>query len=140
VLETLRLCPAVPLGVPHKMLNDMEFHGYFLPKGATVWGNIYAIHHDPNVWGNDVEIFRPERFLNEEGKLLVKNDAFMPFSIGKRQCPGDMIAKNSILLLLASIFHKFSIQPDPNCLKADLEPVLGLSLTPKPFKIVCKAR
>jgi hypothetical protein len=39
------------------------------------------VHHDPNIWG-DPQNFRPERFLDENGKLI-KHDAFIPFGSGK---------------------------------------------------------
>ncbi|ODM88910.1 Cytochrome P450 1A2 [Orchesella cincta] len=61
VLETLRLSSIAPLGAPHRMTADTLFHGYFLPKDTTVISNLWAIHHDPKVWGEDVNEFRPEK-------------------------------------------------------------------------------
>ena len=42
--------------------------------------NIWAVHHDPAVW-KDQEEFRPERFLDENG-CLVRREELIPFSIG----------------------------------------------------------
>ncbi|ODM89540.1 Cytochrome P450 1A5 [Orchesella cincta] len=66
ILETLRLSSIAPLGVPHRMIGDTIFHGYFLPKDVTVIAGLYTIHHDSKIWGKDVNEFRPERFLNED--------------------------------------------------------------------------
>ena len=50
-------------------------------------GNLYAINHDEEVWG-DPYAWRPERFLGPEGKTSMKES--VPFSIGKRVCPGNL--------------------------------------------------
>ena len=82
--ELLRHSSIAPIGVPHKALKDVEFHGYRIPKDTMILGNVYAVHHDPRVYKNP-EVFLPERFLGDEGKIL-KNEAFFPFSTGKRGC------------------------------------------------------
>ncbi len=43
--------------------------------------NIWAIHRDPDVWG-DPEKFRPERFLDDNGQIHEK-DEVIPFNVGK---------------------------------------------------------
>ena len=48
VLEILRWKPVVPLGVPHRVLEDDEYNGYLIPKGAVLypvgisWLSIYS--------------------------------------------------------------------------------------------------
>ena len=46
--------------------EDDEYKGFFIPKGSTVIGNIWAIHMDPERYTKP-EIFNPERFY-EPGK------------------------------------------------------------------------
>ncbi|GFT77362.1 cytochrome P450 2J2, partial [Nephila pilipes] len=46
-----------------------------------VLANLWSVHHNPKYWGNDAEIFRPERFLSEDGKRVIKSEHFIPFSI-----------------------------------------------------------
>jgi len=50
----------------------------------------YSVHHDQCNW-DDPEIFRPERFLDKEGKLNSNKDLFI-FGFGKKFiCFGDLI-------------------------------------------------
>jgi cytochrome P450 len=38
-------------------------NGYKLPGGTIVGVNPWAIHHNPEIFGADVDVFRPERWL-----------------------------------------------------------------------------
>ncbi|CAG7821182.1 unnamed protein product [Allacma fusca] len=51
--------------VLHKASEDLEFHGFFIPKDTIVLPNFYDAHFDEAGWG-DPQNFRPERFLNED--------------------------------------------------------------------------
>lgn len=54
-----------------------------VPKGTQVILNFFAMHHRADIWGSDVEEFRPERW---EGK---RNDwTFSAFGGGPRKCAG----------------------------------------------------
>ena len=102
--ELLRLSSIVPLGVFHKAMKDVDFHGYRIPKDTMIFANLYAVHHDPKVYKNP-GVFLPERFLGEEGKTL-KSEAFLPFSTGKRGCE----EKNRCFFVYYT-FKKFSACP-----------------------------
>ena len=41
VKELLRWRVVVPLGVPHRSLEDDEYRGYFIPKGSLLVANIW---------------------------------------------------------------------------------------------------
>ena len=70
-------------GVPHSPVEDTEFRGYFIPKDAVIIPNLHAVLHNPEVFP-DPETFKPERFLNSDGKF-VKHEHVAQFSIGKLQ-------------------------------------------------------
>ncbi len=80
LMEIQRRGSIVPLGVPRAPSRDTTVNGYDIPKGTVVMANIWAVHHDPDVWKNPEE-FRPERFLDENG-FLVRREELIPFSIG----------------------------------------------------------
>ena len=43
--------------------------------------NLYSVNHDANVW-SDPEVFKPERHLDSEGKLIKTDKLFFPFGAG----------------------------------------------------------
>ncbi len=46
----------------------------------------YTIHRIKEVWGQDSEEFRPERWFEQDKEAMAK--AFVPFSFGPRSCVG----------------------------------------------------
>ena len=81
VMEVLRKSNTVPFGVQHTVSEDVVFHGYFIPKNAIILPLMESILSDQQIW-TDPEAFRPERFLDEDGKC-VQPAEFIPFSLGK---------------------------------------------------------
>ena len=80
-MEVQRCASLVPLGVPHRSLEDIPVDGYVIPKDTLIVANLYSIHRDPRYWKNP-EKFDPLRFLDENKKLL-RPDGFAPFLIGE---------------------------------------------------------
>lgn len=54
---------------------------YLLMQGTTVYANIYAVHHSNEYW-EDPEVFRPERFFDENGNVH-STERVMTFGLGK---------------------------------------------------------
>lgn len=118
--EIMRYETLVPSGLPHRALEDTKFEGYDIPKGSLVYASLYACHKDPSTW-NQPELFRPERFLDESGRLCVQKDHSLPFGAGKRLCAGETFARNTLFLVAAALLQNFSIEmphghrmPDPS--------------------------
>ena len=80
--EVLRYRPVAPVGVPHQMTSDLMVGEYHVPKGTDVLMNILAINRDPKIW-SDPDVFRPERFLNEDGTRFVPRQELLSFGAGK---------------------------------------------------------
>ncbi len=63
--QTLRWRPVAPGGIPHMLIQDDTYEGYFLPKGTIVFANTWSVHQDESEYDRPEE-FRPERFLVEQ--------------------------------------------------------------------------
>ncbi|KAM3620544.1 uncharacterized protein V6R79_025141 [Siganus canaliculatus] len=76
--EIQRVGNIVPLNGPRMAAKDTTLGGYFIPKGTTIMPMLTSVLFDKNEW-EAPESFKPERFLNAEGKF-VKREALLPFS------------------------------------------------------------
>ena len=101
-----------PLGVFHCATQDTQISKFNIPKGSWICVNQYHILNDPEVW-EDPENFRPERFLSEDGKSVVKNEAMCIFSFGPRRCVGEQVARDTLFLFVSSVCQRFILKSDP---------------------------
>ncbi|XP_070588589.1 cytochrome P450 2K6-like [Erythrolamprus reginae] len=124
--EVQRYADVLPLSVPHATTVDVNFKGYFIPKGTHVVPLLTSVLHDESQWENPHK-FYPEHFLNTEGKLI-KRDAFMPFSAGRRICPGETLARTEIFMFFTSLLQKFTLQPAPGLSKEELDMTTPLNI------------
>ena len=83
IMETQRLADVVPLGVPHAATEDVHFRGFLIPKATMILPNLYSVHMDPERWP-EPDKFQPERFLDDEGKI-VRREELIPFSVGNER-------------------------------------------------------
>lgn len=117
--EAMRLITPVPL-VTRLLREDDEVDGYRLPGGARLAVNMWAVHHDPDVWGADVDDFRPQRFAPEEARGR-HPFAFIPFSGGPRQCMGRNFAILEAKVLLGTLLRRFDVSLEPGHGDAELD-------------------
>jgi cytochrome P450 len=114
--ELQRLMPAAPIAVPRTNDEDAYIQGVRIPKGSLTVPNMYEVHYDKAIFG-DPEAFRPERYLDAEGKLLPADDPVMrhsiPFGLGPRTCAGMLFAQYRIFLWTVTLYQRFDIVPDP---------------------------
>ncbi|XP_021919682.1 methyl farnesoate epoxidase-like isoform X2 [Zootermopsis nevadensis] len=133
ISEVMRINPVVPLTVPHRVTKDTNLHGYTIPKDTMVLINLWSVHHDRGHWG-DPEVFRPERFL-DENRNFVKDEWIISFGAGKRMCLGEAMARNTIFLFFTSLLQEFLFSlpeddPPPQTL-----PLPGMTMAPQPFRV-----
>ncbi|KAK3231503.1 hypothetical protein Dsin_003384 [Dipteronia sinensis] len=126
--ETMRLYPAGPLSIPHESMQDCTVSGYHIPAQTRLLVNLWKIHRDPTVWSDPCE-FQPERFLTTHKDFDVRgqNYEYMPFSSGRRMCPGVSFALQVSQLTLASLIHGFDFETQSNEEEVDTSEGIGLT-------------
>lgn len=129
--EIQRMGNILPLNVPREVTVDTTLAGYHLPKGTMILTNLTALHKDPKEWATP-DTFNPEHFL-ENGQFK-KKEAFMPFSIGKRACLGEQLAKSELFIFFTSLMQKFTFKP-PSDEKLTLNFRMGITLSPVRHRI-----
>jgi cytochrome P450 len=92
-------------------IRNTTIAGYHIPKGTFVGLNISKVHEDNREW-EEPDKFKPERFLDEDGKFVGWNKlcGFMPFGIGRRECPGQTLAKVMMFSLASILLHRYKIE------------------------------
>ncbi|KAI9173767.1 hypothetical protein LWI28_006150 [Acer negundo] len=133
IKETFRLHPSTPLSLPRMASESCVINGYHIPKGSTLFVNVWAIARDPNEWAEPLE-FRPERFLpgGEKPNADVKGNDFevIPFGSGRRICAGLTLGLRMVQLLTATLVHAFDWELPEGLMpeKLNMEEAYGLTL------------
>ncbi|XP_063917304.1 cytochrome P450 2U1-like [Zophobas morio] len=131
--EVSRIRTLVPLGFPHFADKDVYVDDVKIDKGQMIMPLLWAMHMDPKVW-HQPEEFRPERFLDDE-KKFASSELILPFQSGKRMCVGYDLAKMMMYLFVVVLVKHFKVEPCESS-PIDFSEVCGLSLVPKPQKVV----
>ncbi|KAK7048352.1 O-methylsterigmatocystin oxidoreductase [Favolaschia claudopus] len=135
--EVMRWKPIVPLGLPHATSADDVWNGYFIPKGATVISNIWAMTRDESVY-SDPERFNPDRFFTPDGKLN-DDDTVLSFGFGRRICVGRYYADAVMWLSFVCVLSLFNVDKAKDAAGNDIEiePVYSDGLVSHPQPFVC---
>ncbi|XP_060078047.1 cytochrome P450 2B1-like [Ylistrum balloti] len=134
ITEALRFGNIAPLSVPHGARKDFEFRGMAIPKGCTILANLDSVHFDPNIF-KDPTKFNPERFIGEDGKLNGKEKFVMAFSLGRRICLGEPLARMELFLFVTSLIQRFELLPEyPDNMPTGI-PNIGIPSGPPNYRI-----
>ncbi|PAV73377.1 hypothetical protein WR25_00269 [Diploscapter pachys] len=101
--EVQRLANLLPNNLLHTTTKEVEIEGYKIPADTVIIAQISSIFPEPYK-------FKPERHLDENGNLK-KIEELSPFSVGKRQCPGEGLARMELFLFIANLYNQFEL-PD----------------------------
>ncbi|XP_059152532.1 cytochrome P450 2U1-like [Physella acuta] len=138
IMEIQRITSLVPFSAPHMCCEDTILMGFNIQKGTQILINLDSVLRDEKIWG-DPENFRPERFLDEQGNLI-KREELIPFSMGRRICLGESLAKMELFLFLSSMFQRFEFLPVDQDHLPTLKEILGGTAAPVPYEIRCVTR
>ncbi|KAH8589744.1 cytochrome P450 [Bisporella sp. PMI_857] len=85
--------------------------GTYLPKHTRVGAPTTEIHTDGDNYDDPVA-FRPLRFEKRRDLgMVVANEQFIAFGLGKHACPGRFFSAHELKLLLAYIALNYDIEP-----------------------------
>lgn len=112
--EGMRLCPTIPDGMRRVIpKGGATVAGYLLPEGTVVSIPQWATYQSDSNFSSPSS-FSPERWLPESQHSSSpyrsdRKDAFNPFSLGPRNCPGRTLALLEMRLILAKMLWNFDI-------------------------------
>ncbi|KAJ7514497.1 hypothetical protein O6H91_23G046500 [Diphasiastrum complanatum] len=111
--ETLRLYPAVPLDAKGILDDDVTPDGTQLRRGGLVIYAPYCMGRMKFIWGQDVDQFKPERWLKGGTFQAVSPFKFTAFQAGPRICLGKDSAYLQMKMTAALLcrFFMFKLVP-----------------------------
>ncbi|KAB2605422.1 cytochrome P450 CYP72A219-like [Pyrus ussuriensis x Pyrus communis] len=109
LLEVLRLYPP-GVEVSRITHNTTQLGKLSLPAGVDVYVPILLVHHDKELWGDDADEFKPERFSGGVSKATNNRFTYFPFGAGPRICIGQNFAMMEAKLALSLILQHFTFE------------------------------
>lgn len=114
--EALRLYPPIPFEIKQAQHDTTLPDGTFLPASSVVVWCAWAMNRSRMTWGDDAEVFRPERWLcaREDGSLQVVSRSaseFPVFNGGPRLCLGKRMAESVAVQVVAMLVDRFDFVP-----------------------------
>ncbi|XP_013177779.1 PREDICTED: cytochrome P450 4V2-like [Papilio xuthus] len=117
IKESMRLYPPAAV-IARKLDKDIVLpSGVTLVEGSGALINIWAMHRNPRYWGQDAELFLPDRFLPatpaspDSNSPPQRHAAYMPFSYGPRNCIGYQYGMMSMKTALAAVVRRYRLLP-----------------------------
>jgi cytochrome P450 len=111
IKEALRLYPPIPMNI--RVANKDTFlpvgggpdgnAPIFVSKGQEIVYLVSSMHQRPDLWGEDANEFRPERW--EEARPHFQ---YLPFNAGPRICPGQQFALLETSYVLVRFLQEYS--------------------------------
>uniref|UniRef100_A0A0K0D0S0 Unspecific monooxygenase n=1 Tax=Angiostrongylus cantonensis TaxID=6313 RepID=A0A0K0D0S0_ANGCA len=136
--EIQRMANLLPMNLPHQTLCTVQVGKWSIPAHTGVIAQISNVLYDDEVFPSP-HTFDPSRFIDDSGRLK-KVEELIPFSIGKRQCLGEGLARMELFLFIANLFNRFKL----SCVNADEPPsmkkLFALTVQPRPYRCLAEPR
>lgn len=111
IKENFRMHPAARFGSERVVpIGGAVICGEHIPAGTDVVINPWAIHRRKEIWGEDVEVFRPERWLEDEEKAKKMAGMLFQFGSGNFMCIGRNISLLEMYKLTAATLGAFDLE------------------------------
>jgi benzoate 4-monooxygenase len=116
IKETLRLHAPFPTAFPRVITPGAESAipdlPAPLPVGTLVSAHTYILGHSKSLWGDDAEMWKPERWLEvrDEGERREMDEKFVVFSKGARGCIGKDIAMLMVARAVVEVLGEWEVR------------------------------
>ncbi|XP_061060168.1 cytochrome P450 2D14 isoform X4 [Eubalaena glacialis] len=107
-------------------------------QGTTLITNLSSVLKDETIWKKPFH-FHPEHFLDAQGRF-VKQEAFIPFSAGRRSCLGEPLARMELFLFFTSLLQHFSFSVPAGQPRPSSHGVFAFLVTPSPYQLCALPR
>lgn len=114
--EALRLYSGVTLVRETK--KRVKLGNFSFAPGVQLALPMLLIERDPELWGDDADEFKPERFSGGLANASKHQMAFFPFGGGPRICLGQNFALIEAKIALSMILQRFSFELSPSYVHA----------------------
>ncbi|XP_076767828.1 cytochrome P450 2D10-like isoform X3 [Arvicanthis niloticus] len=136
--EVQRFADIAPLNFPRITSRDIEVQDFLIPKGTLLIPNLSSVLKDETVWEKPLH-FHPEHFLDAQGHF-VKQEAFMPFSAGRRACLGEPLARMELFLFFTCLLQRFSFSVPTGQPRPSDHCTFSLPAIPSPYQLCAVLR
>ena len=117
--ESLRLYAPV-ITLHRKVGREVRLGKLVLPEGLELVIPTLIVHHDPKLWGEDAQLFKPERFSDGVAGVTNNTTSFLPFGMGPRFCVGQSLAMMEAKVALSMILQQYSFAISPGYVHAPI--------------------
>ncbi|KAF2866062.1 cytochrome P450 [Massariosphaeria phaeospora] len=135
--EALRYMGPIAIFSKHALKRTKIAGKYDVAPEDEILCNLFPFHHDPKVWGDDADTFRPGRFMNGGYEKLPRN-AFKAFGDGERACIGRAFAEQEMVLVVALILQNFQVEMSNPSYELNIQ--VALTFKPGDFSIKVRRR
>ena len=111
IKETMRIYPPMPVTI-RRSLGDGTLGRYRVRKGDIIMVGTLAAQRDPRYWGPEPDRFDPEQFTMDKIAARPRH-AFIPFSIGKRQCMAQEVTFMMLRVVLFEVCRRYRLRLAP---------------------------
>ena len=81
-----------------------------IPGGTIVSVSAWVVHRDTTVFGQDAQIFNPDRWSGSEDKIRMMERSVGAFGWDEYMCIGRQLSMTEIALALVSILRRFDVE------------------------------